>query len=237
MEQDKIKEAFQKVKQDVDDLKYQFNIITTELYDIKSILNEINMHKDNNQTNQQTDSQQNNQFNSNNPTDKLNEPYNLHLKPLKDLNSSFSIGNRGVPTNRQTNQQTDRHTQFTSKIKEKTPTNTQIDRLERISQTLESLDSIKKELRQQFKHLTAQEMLVFSTIYQLENEGFTVDYPVVADKLKLSESSIRDYVIKINKKHPLISKIKENNKKVILKIPSELKQLASLQTLLTLREL
>lgn len=247
MEQDKIKEAFQKVKQDIDDLKYQFNLISTELYDIKRMLNEIYHQKTNKQTNQQTPTQQNPEFNTINPTNKLNELENMPLKPLKDPNSMFSTGNRGVPTNKQTNQQTNRQTQFTSKIEEKTDFNTQnnqnikennqIDRLERISQTLESLDSIKKELRQQFKRLTTQEMLVFSTIYQLENEEFTVDYPLVADKLKLSESSIRDYVIKINKKHPLISKIKENNKKVILKIPSELKQLASLQTLLTLREL
>lgn len=244
MDQDKIKDAFQKVKQDIDDLKHQLSSISTEIYDLKIILNEINMNNFNKQTNQQTDIQQIPLKSQYIPTDRLNELYNYPLEALKDPNSRFSTGNRGVPTNRQTNQQTDRHMNLQGKNEEKTPVNsqkntqnTQIDRLQLISQTLESLDSIKKELRHQFKHLTAQEMLVFSTIYQLEDEGFTVDYPIIASKLSLSESSIRDYVIKINKKHPLISKIKQNNKKVILKIPSELRQLASLQTLLTLREL
>lgn len=251
MEQDKLKEAFQKVKQDIDDLKYNISIISSDLHELKLILNNINQNQTVRQTNQQTDTQHIPTINQNTPTDRLNEPYNYPLEALKDPNTGFSTGNRGVPTNRQTNQQTDRHIVFTSKIEEKAPVNipintittsdkaqiSQIDRLQMISQTLESLDSIKKELRQQFKQLTTQEMLVFSTIYQLENEGFTVDYPIIAGKLSLSESSIRDYVIKINKKHPLISKIKQNNKKVILKIPSQLKQLASLQTLLTLREL
>ena len=244
MEQDKIKDAFQKVKQDIEDLKYNLNTITTELYDLKLILNEINRNSSNKPINQQTDTQHIPQINHFNPTDGLNEPYNYPLEALKDPNTRFSTGNRGVPTDRQTNQQTDRHMILQGKIEEKAPINTQnplqstqIDRLQMISQALESLDSIKKELRHQFKQLTAQEMLVFSTIYQLEDEGFTVDYPIIASKLSLSESSIRDYVIKINKKHLLISKIKQNNKKIILKIPSQLRQLASLQTLLTLREL
>ncbi|MEK6890043.1 MAG: hypothetical protein AABX35_02545 [Nanoarchaeota archaeon] len=244
MEQDKIKDAFQKVKQDIEDLKYSLNTITTELYDLKLILNEINRNSSNKPINQQTDTQHIPQINHINPTDGLNEHYNYPLEALKDPNTRFSTGNRGVPTNRQTNQQTDRHMILQGKIEEKAHINTQnplqstqIDRLQMISQALESLDSIKKELRHQFKQLTAQEMLVFSTIYQLEDEGFTVDYPIIASKLSLSESSIRDYVIKINKKHLLISKIKQNNKKIILKIPSQLRQLASLQTLLTLREL
>ncbi len=240
MEQDKIKEAFQKVKQDIDDLKHNLSSISTEIYDLKLILNEININNFNRQTNQQTDTQHIPKITHNNPTDRLNEPYNYPLEALKDPNTVFSTGNRGVPTNRQTNQQTDRHMNLQGKIEEKAPINTQstqIDRLQMISQALDSLDSIKKELRHQFKQLTSQEMLVFSTIYQLEDEGFTVDYPIIAGKLSLSESSIRDYVIKINKKHPLISKIKQNNKKVILKIPSQLRQLASLQTLLTLREI
>jgi hypothetical protein len=244
MDQDKIKDAFTKVKEDISELKHQLSNLSQEIYHLNLLLNEINMNKSNKPTNQPTLNQQTPLKYQFNPTDRLNEPSNYPLEALKSPNMGFSTGNRGVPTNRQTNQQTDRHIPFTAKNEEKTHFNSQdkdqnnsIDRLQLISQTLESLDSIKKELRHQFKHLTAQEMLVFSTIYQLEDEGFIVDYPLIAGKLSLSESSIRDYVIKINKKHQLISKVKQNNKKVILKIPSELRQLASLQTLLTLREL
>jgi Mn-dependent DtxR family transcriptional regulator len=102
---------------------------------------------------------------------------------------------------------------------------------------LNSLDSIKKELRHQFKQLTSQEMAVFSCIYDLESQGFIVDYSLISQKMSLSESSIRDYIQKIIKKGIPIVKTKENNKKILLKIDENLKKIASLQTLLTLREI
>ena len=102
---------------------------------------------------------------------------------------------------------------------------------------LNSLDTIKKELRTQFKRLTNQEMLVFSTIYQLEEEGFSVDYPLLAKKTNLSESSIRDYIQKLVKKSIPLLKYKENNRRVILAIPLEFKKITSLSNILSLREL
>ena len=42
-------------------------------------------------------------------------------------------------------------------------------------------------------------MLIFSTIYQLEEENITVDYPLLASKTTLSESSVRDYTQKLIK--------------------------------------
>jgi hypothetical protein len=67
--------------------------------------------------------------------------------------------------------------------------------------------------------------------------GFSVDYPSISQKLSLSESSIRDYVLKLAKKGIPIEKSKENNKKIYLKIEENFKKLASLQTILQLREL
>jgi Mn-dependent DtxR family transcriptional regulator len=81
-------------------------------------------------------------------------------------------------------------------------------------------------------------MLVFSTIYQLEEhypEG--VEYSQIALKLKLSPSSIRDYTQKLISKGIPLVKEKVNNKKILLKISSELKKIASLQTIIQLREL
>jgi len=241
MPEDKVKDAFAKVKQDIQDLKFQIETISNELYDLRSI---ILFQQTPKQTDRPTHPSNIPSIPQENPTQELNEPYNYPLEAVKSPISIISTGNDGVPTNRQTNQQTDRHIDFTHKHEEKSilkqllpHQNPQIDHLQHISQTLESLDEIKRTLRQQFKRLTNQEMLVFSTIYQLESEHFTVDYPLIASKLSLSESSIRDYVIKINKKGVLIQKIKENNKKILLKIPEELKQMASLQTILTLREL
>jgi len=80
-------------------------------------------------------------------------------------------------------------------------------------------------------------MLIFSTVYQLEEEGFIVDYPLVASKTNLSESSIRDYTQRIIAKGFPVIKEKINNKRIILHISPELKKIASLNTIITLREI
>ncbi len=218
---DPIKEAFSRAKQDIADLKKQITDLNTEIDSLKSLI--TSAQNTNRQTNNQTI-----------PTDKLNEPYNEVYKGVKSPISQVSIGNEGVPTDRQTDQQTDRHIDLP---KEKDLEIDKISHLERVSEVLSSLDSIKKELRSKFKRLTNQEMLIFSTIYQLEEEQFTVDYPLVASKISLSESSIRDYVQKIIKKGIPLIKIRHNNKKITLEIPRDFKKIASLQTLISLREL
>jgi len=112
------------------------------------------------------------------------------------------------------------------------PKEDKISHLERVSEVLNSLDTIKKEIRTKFKHLTIQEMTVFSTIYELEDKGFIVDYSLISSKLDLSESSIRDYVQKIIKKGIPITKTKENNKKILVSIDPNLKKIASLETII-----
>ena len=184
------------------------------------------------------------------PTDKL-----LHYV-LKRQNIPISTGNEGVPTNKQTNKQTNQQIIQHIKIEQKphistqlTTTNSQeasflpttkesrIDQLSRIDEILTSLDSLKKELRLKIKRLTSQEMAVFSMLYSLENEGSEVDYTLLAEKLKLSEASIRDYIGKITRKGIPISKEKLNNKKIILHLSQELKKIASLDTIIKLREI
>ena len=208
---DAIKEAFAKVKQEI-------TLIKQDIEEIKRTLKTLQ------QTNQQTTNQQTSYQNLSNPTHQSNPTYNLSLSSPITFYKDTSTGNKGVPTDRQTNRQTTQHTD-------------KITQIENLSQVLSSLDSIKKEIRSTFKHLTNQEMTVFSTIYQLEEEGFVVDYPLVSQKLGLSESSIRDYVLKIVKKGVPLLKTKQNNKKIVLSISPELRKIASLQTILSLREL
>jgi hypothetical protein len=168
--------------------------------------------------------------------------------------------NVGVPTDRQTNQQTNQQTHSASRnpySSEKesysyspqtsvsfeapspsAPLSPVKDSFSKASEIFESLDAIKKEIRLKFKNITQQEMLVFSSIYQLEekfSEG--VEYRQIALKLGLSESSIRDYVQKIISKGIPILKTKLNNKKILLTISSELKKVATLDTLIKLRDL
>ena len=208
---DPIKEAFARAKQDILELKEQLTALAVEINEIKRTLNQ----QINRQTDQQTDSQitavQNvNTTDSLIPTDRQTD--NLPLEAVKTPILTISNGNRGVPTDRQTDQQTDRQTEFLHKISLGNFKEDTITHLEKVSEVLDSLDSIKKELRAKFKKLTPQEMLVFSALYQLEEQGFIVDYPLLASKLSLSESSIRDYTQKLLKKGIPISKSKQDNK-------------------------
>jgi hypothetical protein len=169
-----------------------------------------------------------------------------HLKLFNALNSQnkgISTGNGGVPTDRQTDRQTDQQTNKSShnlydeeKINEKQLSKKNAS-VEEVSEILDSLDNLKKELRLKFKRLTSQEIAVFSTIYQLEEEGMEVDYKTIAEKLNLTESSIRDYIGRLIKKDIPVEKIKVNNKSIVLSISRNLKKIASLSTILKLRDL
>ena len=163
--------------------------------------------------------------------------HNYPLKPLKHQIPVFSTGNRGVPTDRQTNQQTDRHLQnypenpfFPAREIMQSP-------IEDAAKMLDSLDSLKREIRLKFKQLTDQEILVFSTLYQLEEEQGPVEYRVLATKLGLTESSIRDYIGRLLKKGIPVEKRRINNKQIQISISPNLKKIASLSTILQLRDI
>ena len=153
------------------------------------------------------------------------------IRGLKDPKLYTSTGNEGVQTDTQTYQQTDRQAhQQTEKPLDLN--------LQEASAILNSLDRLKKEIRLKFKRITNQEMAVFSTIYQLEeSDPDETTYKKIADLLKLSESSIRDYVQKLISKGISIKKEKINNKKILLSISPELKKIATLSTIVKLREL
>lgn len=234
---DEIKHAFQKVKQDILFLSDEITILKDSFDEINYKLNQI-LEKIGKIEQKPTNVQQipvqitpthiptqliqkptQDEYNSTIPTDKW--PYNALRSSIK----SFSTGNDGVPTDRQTDRQT----------------NQQIFRrdnaLQRAREIIDSLDNLKKEVRIKFKKLTEQEVRVFSLLYQLEDEGELVDYPLLAQKTNLSESSARDYIHKIIKKGIPIIKEKLNNKRIILHISQDLKKIASLDTILRLRDM
>jgi len=219
---DPIKEAFQRIKEDIHLLREEITILKEGINRLKIQTNSLSQPV---KTSQQTDQQ------TQNPT---NESENMALKGLYSSNSNSSIGNRGVPTDKQTDKQTD---QQTNKLREK-PLKDTISEFKRANEILSQLDSVKHEIRNTFKSLTAQEMKVFSTLYQLENEGDKeITYRKIACLLSLSESSIRDYVNKILQKGVLIEKIRQNNKTIYLKIASSITNIASLATIEQLRQL
>lgn len=219
---DSIKNAFQKVKQDIETL-------THELSDLKysAIQNEDRLSKIDNLLGDLIKRFSNQII----PTNHINYPTDHHplpanptpFKPLKDQFPSFSIGNRGVPADRQTNQQTNQQTEEAS--------------FDKAVKILGSLDNLRAEVKSKFKKITEQEFLVFSSIYQLEEEIGYVEYKTLSLHLNLTESSIRDYVGKLIKKGIPIEKKRINNKVIHLFISENLKKIAPLSSFLQLRDL
>ena len=257
---DPIKEAFAKAKQDIFSLAAQTESLKREIHSLKEFVKTLI----NNQTIRQTHTSTHSS--TGNPTEHKEKPAQnpqtqtiQHINPtessipahnptqnqapygLKSQNSNFSTGNDGVPADRQTDQQTDNSTGNTGvkvRLNQNTTDNaTNINNLTKVTEIVNSLDSLKKELRSKIKKLTKQEMLVFTTIYQLEEQALSVDYFNISEKLKLTESSIRDYVQRIIKKGFPLVKTKENNKKVLLSISQDLRKIASLSTIIQLREI
>ncbi|VVB83504.1 Uncharacterised protein [uncultured archaeon] len=229
---DQVKEAFQKVKQDMDSMKEELDLLKQSLRennekisDLNKIIRELTSQilifnsKEEvfNSTHNPAQTLKIQTYPTHNPTD------NLPFKPLNTQNMSISTGNRGVPTDRQTDRQTNQQTENSS--------------FGEAIEVLNSLDSIKKEIRNKFKRITEQEFLVFSTIYQLSEEGSNPDYKVISQRLNLTESSIRDYVGRLIKKGIPVEKTKINNKIIQLSISEKLKKVTPLSVILQLRTL
>jgi hypothetical protein len=216
---DPIKDAFSKVKQDMDLLKVEIDTLKQTIEELTRTIQQIPQD-------QQTNI-------SITPTHNLIELSKQSLYGLESPKSEVSIGNEGVPTNQQTNKPTNQRIG-----NEGVPSKVQhINQLERAHEILTSLDELKKEVRIKFKRLTEQEMLIFTIIYSSQEQGFIVDYPLIASKTGLSEISIRDYVRKIILKGIPLEKLKINNKKIALQVSAQLKQIASIDTLQTLRKI
>jgi len=253
-DENSIKEAFTKVKNDIFSLGNEIYSLKGEILTLKQQLSSINEMLDSmkidiidlkNTSKEQKWQNLMPKTPAHIPTDELKKPANsdiptdtptvpMEIGGLKYPNFDTSIRNRGVPTDRQTNQQTDNYAEFYTEK----PTKPLKTHLEDARDILDSLDAVKKEIRLKFKQMTNQEMLIFSTIYQLE-EAFPegVEYKQIALKLRLSESSIRDYAQKLINKGIPVDKVKLNNKKILLKISPELKKIASLPSIIKLREL
>jgi len=240
-----LKEAFFNIKKDIDFLNSELLVIRTTLEDLKEYLklvgkNQLMYEQKLIFLNKliQTDKQTIRQINTTHSETSTDNPtVPQEIGGFKDQNLGVSTGNKGVPTDRQTIRQTDNLTENLPKIRENNTKNMDIE-IREVSEMLSSLGNLKREIRLKFKRLTPQEMLVFTTIYQFEEQKIDeIDYKMISDKLSLSQSSIRDYVQRMVKKGIPIQKIKINNKKIVLSISSDLKNIASLATIIKLKEL
>mgnify|MGYP001574838802 CR=1 FL=1 len=232
MENNNIKLSFSKVKQDIQTLENTISGIKSEISEIRELINSL--------YDSLIELKYAPPLNSNTPTLQHSIPtldryptdtptLPQEVRGLITPNLTISTGNEGVPTDRQTDRQTDKYTQKQEKIKENS--------IENAVEILESLDNIRKEIRLKFKRLTEQEILVFSNIYQLEEEQGYSDYKTLSQRLKLTESSVRDYVRRLIDKGIPVDKTRINNKTIRLSISPQLKKIASLSTILKLRGL
>ena len=243
MDEQKIKKAFEKVKQDIDFLAEEIHQIRFEINKINQFLKNLQENKTSTDTTHNT---------THPATSTHNTTVRQEIEGLNTPNLGISIGNEGASTDRQTDRQTDTSTHFLPKIPEKPtkPTiqenqsikpeiNTNIEQnIQEASEILDSLDRLKKKIRFKFKRVTPQEMSVFSTIYQLEEQNPNLaTYKEISSKLSLSESSIRDYVQRMINKGIPIKKQKIANKKIILSISPDLKKIATLSTIVQLRDI
>jgi len=301
MKEEKLKEAFYKIKEDILNLGKELSEIRTSLLESNQLMKQINedliklkLEKITKLTEKTpiktpTDTPTHLSKTPTHPVAPTDTPTHAQeIQGLKSPNLPVSIGNEGVPTDRQTDKPTDRQifqhmfypyltptdqslvtTKQKDQTKEENIVVTKIEdqelkeaaeipdtaqrefireislikekpiqqQIQEASEILDSLDTLKKEIRRKFKKITKQEMLVFSTIYELEEQYREVDYNKIALKLGLSQSSIRDYVQKMINKGIPITKEKLNNKKILLHISPELKKIASLSTIVSLREI
>ncbi len=216
---DPIKEAFLKIKEEIISLKSEINHLNNRILNMES---------------------QQSSFISRHSTDTPTHFPTLpqEMKGFRQSFSNTSTGNEGVPTDNLTNKPTDQQTNNLTQIKENYTSNDSFLAFERAKLVLDSLDNIKKEIRIKFKKLTNKEMIVFSTIYSLEEREIDeITYKLIANHLNLTESSIRDYVNRLIQKGIPLNKSRMNNKTIRLHIDDNFKNIVSLQTLIKLREL
>jgi len=96
------------------------------------------------------------------------------------------------------------------------------------------ISSFKVNINKAFSSLSKQELRVFLSLYQLDDELNGVSYIELSSKLELTEPCIRGYISTLMKKGLPITRTKLNNKRTILIINKEFKSLGLKQKLVSL---
>lgn len=92
----------------------------------------------------------------------------------------------------------------------------------------------KTNINRLFSSLSKQELKVFLTLYQLDDDGNAVSYLDLASHLSLTESCIRGYISGLIRKGLPITRKKINNKRTILTLSKDFKSLGLKQRLVSL---
>jgi hypothetical protein len=200
--EERLKIAFSKIKEDIADLKANFDVLKKVISQQQDLLEA---------------------FIAEIAKNKANEP---NFEVFQGLPETSSSGNEGVQTNKQTNNQTNKQTQnkqtntapsFLSTIKEEPV----LEHFAPPIEPLQSFSTLKKDILSKFGSLPKREFLIFLTVYQIEDDKGSVYYADVAKHLRLSESGVRHYIFNLIKKGAPLLKRKINNKTTILAVSPE----------------
>ncbi|MFC1685732.1 hypothetical protein ACFLZZ_01785 [Nanoarchaeota archaeon] len=149
----------------------------------------------------------------------------IHQNPQPETSTHSSTHLRHIPEKL-------RHIDtFFDTSTDKSEQNTQISNLTKL------MDTLKSDLKQKFESLTKQEFFIFSVLFTVDKTQNQVTYQDLAVRTSLTSSSIRDYIRRITQKGIPILKNRLNNKTTVLKIPPELRNLATLDNLMRIRGL
>lgn len=196
---DPIKEAFGKVKEDMELLKKEINTNKKAISEQNKVLEEI----------------------KGDLKEILKEK-----KEIKDNSAFFnvSIGNKGVVDDRRLSMVNSRRL------------STMINDQQQATTTEEEVKNLNQTLTFRFKNLTDREFSVFLAIYELEQElGGDVTYVDLANRLNLTESSVKTHVNRILSKQIPIQKERFFNRKSSLSIKKGFKDPKVLSELIKLR--
>ncbi len=97
-----------------------------------------------------------------------------------------------------------------------------------------NLLALKTNLEAIFRRLSKQELKVFLTIYQLEDENIEPNYFEIANRMQLSEHCIRSHISALVHKNVPLTKKRLNNRTNVVHIRSDFKALNLKQKLISM---
>ncbi len=226
-----VRQAFLKVKEDIQVLKNSQEKQTQENKQICEKLNEI-----------------------------LEKIKGLETK-TKITKSDSSIGNEGAnqsinhPINQSINHQSSNHEELTeiasnsvktyfneenkpNQSSNQSITNQSINQsraqFNQMEEKEQPMKAIAKDINTIFSTLTKQELKLFLTIYQLEDDGLEANYKAVSHKMQLSEHCIRSHLSSLFRKNIPLTKSRMGNKLNLLSVRKEFRALNLKQRLINL---
>ena len=226
MIEDQIKTAFSKVKQEMQLISNEIKELKNEITESKLIINDIL-----NRLNSLEKTTKEQKINSSTGNDRANQSIN-HLINQSITNQSINQSN--IPINakyegfRQTSEK-----KGVDHLINQSPINQSFDQSINQSQE-EKLKDLTLDISKTFLSLSKQELKLFLTIYQLEDENIEPSYKNISIKMQLSEHCIRGHLSSLLRKNTPINKKRLNNHTNLLSISKEFRNLNLKQKLINL---